>query len=104
VGGELLQRSAPTGEAMNFQLLGVNHKTAPVEVRELLALPDRTLPEALQQLLLLPGVGLKFLLRRKTAAQICVASWRNIFAPSRNHTSPIYMNIAPGRQCATFSA
>lgn len=42
---------------MNFQLLGVNHKTAPVEVRELLAIPERKLPEALRQLLTLPGVS-----------------------------------------------
>ena len=42
---------------MNFQLIGVNHKTAPVEVRERLAIPDRKLPEALQTLLNLPGVG-----------------------------------------------
>ena len=42
---------------MNFQLIGVNHKTAPVEVRERLAVPDRQLPEALQRLLRVPGVG-----------------------------------------------
>jgi glutamyl-tRNA reductase len=42
---------------MNFQLIGVNHKTAPVEVRERLAVSDRNLPEALQQLLRVPGVG-----------------------------------------------
>lgn len=42
---------------MNFQLIGVNHKTAPVEVREQLAVPDRELPEALQSLLQVPGVG-----------------------------------------------
>jgi glutamyl-tRNA reductase len=42
---------------MNFQLIGVNHKTAPVEVRERLAIPDRKLPEALQLLLRVPGVG-----------------------------------------------
>ena len=42
---------------MNFQLLGVNHKTAPVEVRERLAIPERKLPEALQQLLKVRGVG-----------------------------------------------
>lgn len=41
---------------MNYQLLGVNHKTAPVEVRELLAIPERRLPEALRQLLTVPGV------------------------------------------------
>jgi glutamyl-tRNA reductase len=42
---------------MNFQLIGVNHKTAPVEVREQLAVPDRKLPEALQHLMNVPGVG-----------------------------------------------
>ena len=42
---------------MNFQLIGVSHKTAPVEVRERLAVPDRKLPEALQQLLRVPGVA-----------------------------------------------
>jgi glutamyl-tRNA reductase len=42
---------------MNYQLLGVNHKTAPVEVRELLAIPERKLPEALRQLLTVPGVS-----------------------------------------------
>jgi glutamyl-tRNA reductase len=42
---------------MNFQLIGVNHKTAPVEVRERLAIPERHLPEALQQLMQVPGVG-----------------------------------------------
>ncbi len=31
---------------MNFQLIGVNHKTAPVEVRERLAIPESQLPEA----------------------------------------------------------
>jgi glutamyl-tRNA reductase len=42
---------------MNFQLIGVNHKTAPVEVRERLAIPERSLPEALQQLMTVPYVG-----------------------------------------------
>ena len=35
---------------MKFQLIGVNHKTAPVEVRERLAIPDSRLPEALKRL------------------------------------------------------
>jgi glutamyl-tRNA reductase len=42
---------------MNFQLIGVNHKTAPVEVRERLAIPERRLPEALQKLVSVPGVS-----------------------------------------------
>jgi glutamyl-tRNA reductase len=41
---------------MNFQLIGVNHKTAPVEVREQLAISDKKLPEALQQVLGVSGV------------------------------------------------
>jgi len=32
---------------MRFQLIGVNHKTAPVEVRERLAVPESRLPDAL---------------------------------------------------------
>src|SRR5690349_13947963 len=41
---------------MNFQLLGVNHKTAPVEVREQLAISDKNLGEALVQLMGIGGV------------------------------------------------
>jgi glutamyl-tRNA reductase len=41
---------------MKFQLIGVNHKTAPVEVRERLAIPDTRLPEALRRLAEHPGV------------------------------------------------
>ncbi len=41
---------------MNFQLLGVNHKTAPVEVREQLAISDKKLADALQQLMSITGV------------------------------------------------
>ncbi|HZQ19369.1 MAG TPA: glutamyl-tRNA reductase [Terriglobales bacterium] len=41
---------------MNFQLIGVNHKTAPVEVREQLAISEKNLPESLQQLLRIDGV------------------------------------------------
>ena len=42
---------------MNFQLLGVNHRTAPIEVRERLAIPERSLPEALQKLSAVAGVS-----------------------------------------------
>src|SRR3989338_1397762 len=37
-------------------LVGVNHRTAPVELREQLAIPSRDLPEALRQLRALPGI------------------------------------------------
>jgi glutamyl-tRNA reductase len=57
---------------MNFQLIGVNHKTAPVEVRERLAIPDRKLPEALQMLLQLPGVGEGLILSTCNRVEILV--------------------------------
>lgn len=41
---------------MTFQLIGVNHKTAPVEVRERLAIPESRLPEALRRFIEHPGV------------------------------------------------
>ncbi len=41
---------------MNFQLIGVNHKSAPVEVRERLAIPESRLPEAMKRLAGYPGV------------------------------------------------
>jgi glutamyl-tRNA reductase len=42
---------------MTFQLIGVNHKTAPVEVRERLAIPESRLPEALKRFTRHPGVS-----------------------------------------------
>ena len=41
---------------MNFQLIGVNHRSAPVEVRERFAIPEKSLPDALQSLVKFPGV------------------------------------------------
>jgi glutamyl-tRNA reductase len=41
---------------MNIQLIGVNHKTAPVEVRERLALPESRLPDACRKLVEHPGI------------------------------------------------
>jgi glutamyl-tRNA reductase len=41
---------------MNFQLIGVNHNTAPVEVRERLAIPESRLAETLKTFCNHPGV------------------------------------------------
>ena len=41
---------------MTFQLIGVNHKTAPVELRERLAIPESRLTEALRSFTQHPGV------------------------------------------------
>lgn len=41
---------------MNFLLAGVNHKSAPLDVREHLAIPETHLPAALQRLAKQPGI------------------------------------------------
>jgi glutamyl-tRNA reductase len=41
---------------MNLRLIGVNHKSAPVEVRERMAIPESRLADALKQLAEHPGV------------------------------------------------
>ncbi|MBI3934069.1 MAG: glutamyl-tRNA reductase [Acidobacteria bacterium] len=41
---------------MNFYLVGLSHKTAPIAVREQLAFPEDRLPDALQQVAAMPGV------------------------------------------------
>jgi glutamyl-tRNA reductase len=41
---------------MNFHLIGVNHESAPLEVRERLAVTDAQLPDAIRSLVQQPGV------------------------------------------------
>ncbi len=41
---------------MNFVLIGVNHRTAPVEVRERFAISEARLPEAVKELASYPGI------------------------------------------------
>ena len=41
---------------MNFQLIGVNHNSAPLDVRERLAIPEAQLPDAIRTLVQQPGV------------------------------------------------
>ena len=42
---------------MNFLVVGLSHKTAPVEVREQMAVPEGALGEALAALVAHPGVN-----------------------------------------------
>jgi len=59
---------------MGFQLVGLNHKTAPVAVRERLAIPEPQLPEALQQLLRCPGIGEGLILCTCNRVELLVAT------------------------------
>src|SRR5690348_1642343 len=56
MGGQLLQLDSQVRSFMRFQLIGVNHNTAPVEVRERLAIPESRLPEACKRLAEFPGI------------------------------------------------
>ena len=84
---------------MNFQLIGVNHNTAPVEVRERLAVPDSRLAEALQRFVKHPGVDegmvlstcnrVELLARTKNGRPTCAGSCR-ILADHTQYASHLY--------------
>ncbi len=59
---------------MNLLITGVSHKTAPVEVRELLAFSDAVLPQALAQLKSRAGVVEALILSTCNRVEIMVAS------------------------------
>src|SRR6202167_6164481 len=56
VGSQLLQHDSQVRTIMSSQLMGVNHNSAPVEVRERLAIPESRLPDALKCFTQHPGV------------------------------------------------
>jgi glutamyl-tRNA reductase len=59
---------------MSFLLLGVNHKTAPVEVRERLAIPESRLAEAARRLAQHPGIEEGMVLSTCNRVEILAAS------------------------------
>lgn len=59
---------------MKFLITGLNHKTAPVEVRERLAFNDRLLPQALEQLSQRPGLLESMILSTCNRVEIAVTS------------------------------
>ena len=66
---------------MNFQLIGINHTTAPVEVRERLAIPESRLPDALKQLRQHPGVDEGLIL--------CTCNRVEVLAQTRNGSADL---------------
>jgi len=66
---------------MNFRLIGVNHNTAPVEVRERLAIPESRLPEALQHFVQHPGV--------EEGLILCTCNRVELLARTRNGTADL---------------
>jgi len=66
---------------MNFQLIGVNHKTAPVEVRERLNIPESRMAEALKRLVGHPGVDEGLIL--------CTCNRVEVLAQTKNGSSDL---------------
>jgi glutamyl-tRNA reductase len=58
---------------MNYRLIGLNHKTAPVEVRELLAIPDSRLADAVRRLSQFPAVEEAFILGTCNRVELLVS-------------------------------
>src|ERR1700722_3539028 len=56
VGSELLLNHPQVRSLMRFQLIGVNHKSAPLEMRERLAIPESRLPDTCRELTAYPGI------------------------------------------------
>ncbi len=59
---------------MKLWLVGVSHKTAPVEVRERLAFRESSIPRALEVLLASPGMAEGMILSTCNRVEVCVTS------------------------------
>jgi glutamyl-tRNA reductase len=66
---------------MNLRLIGVNHNSAPVEVRERLAIPESRLADAMQRLVQHPGVDEGLIL--------CTCNRVELLARSRNGSADL---------------
>src|SRR3954469_4424673 len=74
MGGQLLQRSASLPAIMRLSLLGVNNRTAPVEIRERFAIPESRLAEATARLGHHPGVDEGIIISTCNRVELLVSS------------------------------
>src|ERR1700751_3823835 len=56
LGRQLFLGDSQFRRIMRFQLIGVNHKSAPLEIRERLAIPESRLPDTCRDLTAYPGI------------------------------------------------
>ena len=99
---------------MNFVLIGVNHQTAPVEVREQFAISEARLPEAVKSLATYPGVEeamivstcnrVELLARTVNGTPICRGSCDSFTASILSHIASICTNITSAMRCGMCSA
>src|SRR5438045_1863638 len=74
VGSQLRKFRTQVHKPMSLVLVGVNHKSAPVEVRERLAIQDWRLQEATRRLLETPGVEEAYILSTCNRVELLVAN------------------------------
>jgi|SRR5215469_21695 len=79
---------------MRFQLIGVNHKSAPVEVRERLAIPESRLPEACRKLAERPEIEEGMIISTCNRVEV-IASTRNGTAADLRGFLHEYFQLAP---------
>ncbi len=84
---------------MNFLLIGVNHKSAPVEVRERFAIPESRLPEATKSLAEFPGIDEAMILSTCNRVEL-VACSKNGSADLRGFFSKFF-NVDASK-CSDF--
>ena len=77
---------------MNFQLIGVNHNSAPVEVRERLAIPEQQLPDAIRTLVQQPGVDEGMVLSTCNRVELLISGKQG--SDLRNFL-PTYFGVRP---------
>ena len=76
---------------MRYQLIGVNHNSAPLEVREQLAIPESRLPYICRELTAYPGIEEGMVISNTIA-------WRS--SPTRPTGTPIFADFCT----ATFTS
>src|SRR5882724_5843361 len=84
---------------MNFLVVGLSHKTAPVEVREQMAVSEGALSEALTALLAHPGVNEAMILSTCNRVELVVRT-----EPGADTVGEIYSFLANERRFAIEKA
>jgi glutamyl-tRNA reductase len=94
---------------MNLLVTGLNHNTAPIDIREQVAMTGGVLPEALQELSLQPGVNeamivstcnrVELLCPTANTSPISSSSFRSVFQPVQPSYPRISITIRRQRRC-----
>jgi len=97
---------------MNLLLVGINHRTAPVEVRERMNIPESRLAEAVSDLVHREGILEALILSTCNRVEVATcaeenieaASWRSTITATSAFTSGISTGTASRRSCGTCFA